>query len=183
MLIFSILEGYKASSDDTVKYLAHLGIKQIPNGILYMFKNMYKVKVDLEFDLEPTPVPKLLDCEKCNLKIKESKRSKRSIDTKLLESNDRCLYVADYDKTKEQSQKEDIIWQQILNNTKPVYFELSYADSCILKRLVLKNLEVTWRKRYDEPSNRTEIVSDYVVYYPWRNITEFKKITFRRIKI
>jgi len=147
-----------------------------------VYKKNYSKSLNLyilEFDLKPTPVPKLLDCEKYNLKIKESIRSKRSIDSNSLTSNDRCLYVTDYPKTKEQSLKEDIIWQQILNNTKPVFCELSYSDSCILKRLVLKNLEITWRKRYDESSNRTEIISDYIVYYPWRNITEFKEISYR----
>ena len=101
-IIFILVSLVSSSFVDNETYLNYLGIKQIPHGLGYVFKNLFKVKINFDIEMDAVEIPEKLDCNKYLVHSQSQNRIKRQStrsDSMISDSLPICAYSFDGIKT------------------------------------------------------------------------------------
>lgn len=172
-------------------YLAIFGLKEIPFGSGYQFKNLYKVRIKFDVNISDFPEPETLDCERYGLKKQSteeepayaSSRRKRSVDeTFRMDGLTICQYR--FDPRDRQmmidSEKEEEFWQeQVMTGKREVFCDSGFGENCLLRRIHMPNFTVSWYRRYLFREKRFLIEPSYVIYNPPKRVAISKEIMYR----
>lgn len=172
-------------------YLATFGLKEIPFGSGYQFKNLYKIRIKFDVNISDFPEPEALDCERYGLRtqaveeepVYASSRRKRSVDeTFRMDGLTLCQYHFDPRDRQAMidSEIEEEFWQnQVMTGNREVFCDSGFGENCLLRRIHMANFTVSWYRRYQFREKKFIIEPSFVIYNPPKRIATSKEIMYR----